>query len=73
MKRVLVVYPGWYGNTYGETKVNEGPMKGYYHTPEKRKEMWLHGPTVKKPDHLLVEDDSGWVHVVNKEIVKEIV
>jgi hypothetical protein len=48
-------------------------MKGYFYTPEKKVEMWLHGPTKKNPTHLLVEDDNGWVHVVNRDIVKEIV
>lgn len=71
-KRVLVVYPEWYGNTYGQTKVEDGPMKGYYHTPEKQVEMWCHGATMKNPNAIMVEDDNGWVHVVHPNIIKEV-
>ncbi len=71
-KRVQVVYPALYSNIFGDTRVTEGRMKGYFYTPEKKAVMWLHGPTVGQPDLLLVEDDSGFVHVVNKNIVKEL-
>lgn len=33
---------------------------------------WSHGPTIKNPNAIMVEDDNGWIHVVNISIVEEV-
>jgi hypothetical protein len=62
--RVLVTYPG--GNVYYRNEL-------IHNAPERKMNAIYHGATIKNPNHFIVEDDSGWIHVVNKDIVTEVV